>query len=113
VACDESALLVGRESITFLPMIVSRPSISWKWNDRHLVVLTVRVFPCSAQYLFRLVFLLAFAIVALFFGIGNILRLHHNGLNHVRMALIALDDSFDPSHAAFVGASGFDLLLSV
>jgi hypothetical protein len=113
VACDESALLVGRESITFLPMIVSKPSICGKWNDRHLVVLTVRVFPCSAPYLFRLVFLLAFAIIALFFGIGNILRLHHNGLNHVRIALIALDDSFDPSHAAFVGASGFDLLLSV
>ena len=113
VACDESALLVGRESITFLPMIVSKPSICGKWNDRHLVVLTVRVFPCLAPYLFRLVFLLAFAIIALFFGIGNILRLHHNGLNHVRIALIALDDSFDPSHAAFVGASGFDLLLSV
>ena len=113
VACDESALLVGGESITFLPMIVSKPSLCGKWNGRHLIVLTVRVFPCSASYLFRLVFLLAFAIIVLFFGIGNILRLHHYGLNHVRMALIALDNSFDPSHAAFVGASGFDLLLSV
>ena len=60
---------------------------------------------------FRLVFLLAFAIIALFFGIGNILRLHNNGVNHVRMALIALGDSFNPSHATFAGDSGFDNLL--
>jgi hypothetical protein len=67
-------------------------------------------FSRSAPLHFRLVFLLAFAIIALFFIIGNILRLHHDGIDRVRVSLIALDDSFNPSQAALVWDS--DLLWS-
>lgn len=57
--------------------------------------------------IFRLVFLLACAIIALLFGIGNVLRLHYVGVNSVRIELLALGDSFSPNRVAFAGIPGF------
>ena len=69
-------------------------------------VLTSCCFPFGI-IIFRLVFLLAFAIIALLFGIGNVLRLHYVGVNSVRIELLALGDSFSPNRVAFAGIPGF------
>ncbi len=65
------------------------------------------VFALFAVVTFRLVLLLALAIIALFLGIGMVLR-WHNHVNNARMALLALDDAFSFSEVA----SGIDGVLS-
>ena len=70
-------------------------------------VLTGRVASCSASFFFRLVFLLACAIIALLFGIGNVLRLHYVGVNSVRIELLSLGDTFSPNRVAFGEIPGF------
>jgi hypothetical protein len=61
----------------------------------------------SGIIIFRLVFLLAFAIIAVLFGMGNVLRLHYVGVNSVRIELLSLGDTFSPNRVAFGGIPGF------
>jgi len=60
----------------------------------------------------RLVFLLAFVIIALFFGIVMMVLRWHYGVNHARMALLSQDGLFNPSGTPFGVSSAFDDLLS-
>ena len=61
----------------------------------------------SGIIIFRLVFLLAFAIIAVLFGMGNVLRLHYVGVNSVRIELLSLGDTFSPNRVAFGEIPGF------
>lgn len=63
--------------------------------------------PCSTLLPFRLVFLLVFAIIVIFLGIATSLRWQHC-VNHKKMAVVAIDDTFNPS----VYTTGLDGLLS-
>ena len=101
--------------------LIAKPTISphQKWKDEHLIFLTMSVL--SNTVTFRLVFLLVFAIIALFVGFGMILVRHHHDVivrhhhdvNHVRMEMVGLDDYFSPSFTPFDEVVyGFDGLLS-
>ena len=56
------------------------------------------------MYYFRLVFVLAFAIIVIFFGIGSILW-RRIGINRSRMAVLALESPFNVT--GYAEASGF------